>query len=68
MEPSLVNYKYHIILYIFSGIIENCVEPIMIYINVKVINSVKTFILFFNDVLVLYYLLINFIKRLKSKF
>ena len=54
MEPSLVNYKYHIILYIFSGIIENCVEPIMIYINVKVINSVKTFILFFNEILNLF--------------
>ncbi len=54
MEPSLINYKYHIILYIFSGIIENCVEPIMIYINIKVINSVKTFILFFNEILNLF--------------
>ena len=54
MDPTLVNYKYHIILYIFSGIIENSVEPVMIYINVKVINSIKTFILFFNDILNLF--------------
>ena len=39
MEPSLIHYKYHIIVYIFSGILENCVEPIMIYLNVKAINS-----------------------------
>ena len=46
LEPSLNQYKYHIILYIVSGIIEKSVEPIMIYLNVRVINSVKTFILF----------------------
>ena len=51
MEPSLIHYKYHIIVYIFSGILENCVEPIMIYLNVKAINSVKIFILFFSDIL-----------------
>ena len=54
MEPSLIHYKYHIIVYIFSGILENCVEPIMIYLNVKAINSVKIFILFFSDILNLF--------------
>ena len=54
LEPSLNQYKYHIILYIVSGIIENSVEPIMIYLNVRVINSVKTFILFFIDILNLF--------------
>ena len=65
MEPSLIHYKYHIIIYIFSGILENCVEPIMIYLNVKAINSVKIFILFFSDIL---NLLTCYILSAKFKF
>ena len=65
MEPSLIHYKYHIIIYIVSGILENCVEPIMIYLNVKAINSVKIFILFFSDIL---NLLTCYILSAKFKF
>ena len=48
-NKNLNKYKVHIILYILSGILENYVEPCVIYMNVKLVNFYKIFILFFKN-------------------
>lgn len=49
LSPELINYRIHIVIYIFSALMEISVEPIAIYLNVKIESRRKCFVMFFYD-------------------
>ena len=57
LHPDLLQYRFHIVMYVLSGWIEIASEPIMIYMNVKIINKHKFILMFFSDYM---YLFLNY--------
>ena len=58
LHPDLLQYRLHIIIFILSGLLEIASEPIMVYMNVKLINKHKFVLMFFSDYV---FLLLNYI-------
>lgn len=62
-HKELFLYKTHLTIYVFSGLLDIYCEPIMIYMNVKMVNKCKCFHMFFKDYLQLlltYYFVCNY--------
>lgn len=52
-NSELLDYKLHLIIYIFSALLEIYAEPIMIYLDIRVSSNYKCFVMFFGDYMLL---------------